>query len=655
MAVPVDSSLTNLTVSTGTLSPAFDPAVTNYSVEVPHTTTSLTFTPTASHGGTLDTWNGMTTAATASGTAATVTPVRSGPNILTVTSTAPGQSAIQYTIIVTKLAAPAPLYDLSLSGLTVSTGTLSPTFAPSTLSYNVDVPYATTSVTVGAAQLDPLNTVTIAKAGYAPNPVIPLIIGNNTVLITVTAPDTTSSVYTVHINRGPAPTADVDLANLALSAGTLTPAFDPSVQSYTALVPYASRFVDITATASTAGHTLTVNGTSMVDGQPATVQVNFDPSGSGYAITVRAANGVEKIYVVTITRDQPSNNADLTALSLSTGALTPTFSTGETAYAATVPYLTTSVSVLATKADATAILRVNNQDTVSGTPSAALPLRVGTNTVTVNVMAEDGVTETRRTLTITRESPNLDLSSLTVTGGTLSPAFAPSTRSYTLDVPFRVASIDVAAVAAEAGWMLEIDGDATSDATVAVPVGATTITVTVTAQYGETRDYTIVVNRAAAAAAVVTAELDFVPGNLATGAPVVFTGSNMLPGSTATITMHSTPVVLASGTVLADGTIVLTARIPAGAEAGAHRFVFDGLSESGAAVTRTAWFTILANGTIGAVSLTGPVAYAEPAAVRALPATGADAAAPLVAGGIVAGVGALLLLLGGAVRRRARA
>ncbi len=42
----VSADLSNLTISTGTLVPAFDPAITSYTVSVPHGTTSMTVTPT---------------------------------------------------------------------------------------------------------------------------------------------------------------------------------------------------------------------------------------------------------------------------------------------------------------------------------------------------------------------------------------------------------------------------------------------------------------------------------------------------------------------------------------------------------------------------------------------------------------------------------
>lgn len=765
-----DAALSGLTVSAGTFDAPFstDAAVPS-AITVPNSFSSFSFTPTANDPvATIKTWNGAQNEQLVSGASTSPAFLRLGLNIMTAEVTAQdGVTTKQYTMFVTRLAAPAPIYDLNLSGLSVSEGTLSPAFNSATTEYTVDVPYTTTSITVTPG-LSAGNSVVVSNSGQEVGELIRLAVGPNLALVTVTAPDNTFKQYTVTITRGPAPTADVNLAGLELSIGTLSPAFDPATSYYSATVPYANRSIQVTATASTPGHTITINNVPITDGAPATVPLIFDPSGNGMGITITAANGVSKTYLLVITRDQPSNNAELTGLSLSNGTLSPAFSTGETAYTATVPYLTTTTSVTGIVADATAILRVNGHDTASGTASAPIALAVGANAITVAATAEDGVTETTRTVVVTRAAPDLDLSALTVTGGELSPAFAADTTAYTLALPYTVAVVDVAAAAVEADWTLAIQGTETDDTSVAVPVGTSTISVTVTALYGETREYTVAVTRQApstnadlgtltlsdgtlspaftaattgytatvgylteqltigASAADATAELTingasvnsaivpltvgentitvvttaqdgatvktttivvtreaaptpsvtftlgFAAGDTAAGAPFSINGTNLLPGSTATITMHSTPIVLATGTVKADGTISLSGQIPANTEVGAHRLVFDGTAMDGAAVSTTAWFTVLRDGTIGAVSTTQPVDYVEPTPApapdggttpsgaaagetKALASTGADVSAGGMTAAVLGLVGALLLVLGGMRRRRSAA
>ncbi|QNO37606.1 cadherin-like beta sandwich domain-containing protein [Protaetiibacter sp. SSC-01] len=640
-------TLSGLTVSTGALDPGFAPGVTEYTMEVPFGVTSLSFTPTvADAGSTLSVWNGSATVAPASGTPVNAT-LRLGANSFFIWVVDASSASTQYTVNVTRLAPPPPAYDPRLTSLTVSVGTLSPDFDPAVTSYQVAVAYEESLVTFSATSTD---TVTYY------NPARPMIggmtfmqVGGNLVQVIVTAGDgTTTRTYDISVTRDTAPTADVDLDAFELSVGELTPEFDPAITDYTASVPFAVRSLQLTASPSDPATTMELNGAALADGEPATVSVNYN-GGSGYSVRVVAANGAEKSYYVHITREPPSDDADLTALSISEGTLSPDFDNAETAYTATVPYLTTSVTVTGVVSDATAILRVNGVDVASGAASAPVPLAVGSNTIVVSATAEDGVTETSRTITVTREAPDLDLEELAVDGFDLTPEFDASVTSYAVTVPYLTTSVDVAAAAVESAWGVTIAGETGPTANVSLPVGTTTVVVRVTALYGETRDYTIVVTREAAAAAVVDFDLEFEGGDPAANARFDVTAQNLLPGSTATVTMHSTPIVLATALVAGDRTVTISSRLPASIEPGAHRLVFEGTSEDGSAVQVTAWFTVLRNGTIGAVSLTGPVAYTE----AALAATGAEGTGDAM-------LAALLLLLGGALlvrastRRRAR-
>ncbi|MBO5530202.1 MAG: cadherin-like beta sandwich domain-containing protein [Bacilli bacterium] len=87
-----------------------------------------------------------------------------------------------------------------------------------------------------------------------------------------------------------------------------------------------------------------------------------------------------------------SNNNNLNGLSISNVSLNPAFSSSITTYNATVDYNVSSVNVSATKADSKA--------SVSGT--GTVKLNVGSNTIKVNVTAEDGSVKTY-TVTITRK------------------------------------------------------------------------------------------------------------------------------------------------------------------------------------------------------------------------------------------------------------
>ena len=89
------------------------------------------------------------------------------------------------------------------------------------------------------------------------------------------------------------------------------------------------------------------------------------------------------------------------------------------------------------------------------------------------------------------------LSSLSVSGATLDPAFSSSVTSYAATVPYSTDSVDVSATQSDDLGLFDINGNFSSPTTVALVVGDNTITIGVLARDGSTaRDYTIVVTRA---------------------------------------------------------------------------------------------------------------------------------------------------------------
>jgi hypothetical protein len=92
-----------------------------------------------------------------------------------------------------------------------------------------------------------------------------------------------------------------------------------------------------------------------------------------------------------------STNAFLAALILSSGTLSPAFDPAIFNYTASATPDVYSVTVTATRAQPNAMLRdrINGGNYTfipSGSPANALPLRVGTNSVDVNVIAQDQTT-----------------------------------------------------------------------------------------------------------------------------------------------------------------------------------------------------------------------------------------------------------------------
>ena len=355
----------------------------------------------------------------------------------------------------------------NLATLSLAEAAISPAFDAETIDYSAMVGNDVDEITVTATAADAGATVTAGPGSHA------IAVGSNDIAIVVEAEDGTLKTYTVSVTReAPGPSSNADLATLSLSTGSLDPAFDPAVTSYTATVTYAVDTLTVTATAAHSAAVIT-EGTGLA---------SLSVGETVIEVVVEAEDGSAKTYTVTITRLPASSNADLSALSLSQGILSPSFSPSTTEYTATVAYTTTQTEVSATVQDATAVI-------ASGTGVAALS--VGENAIEVVVQAEDGSTNTY-TVTVTRTAPssNANLASLSVPGVTISPSFDTETVSYSAIVDYLTTEVTISATVE--------DGTATiSSGTGArvLSVGDNVVEVVVEAEDESTKVYTVTVTR----------------------------------------------------------------------------------------------------------------------------------------------------------------
>lgn len=105
-----------------------------------------------------------------------------------------------------------------------------------------------------------------------------------------------------------------------------------------------------------------------------------------------------------------SSNADLSSLVINTATYSPAFAAGTTTgYTASVSNATSSVTLTPTRAQANATIEARSNanafaSVTSGSPSGALALNLGSNTLDVKVTAQDGITIKTYTITVTRRS-----------------------------------------------------------------------------------------------------------------------------------------------------------------------------------------------------------------------------------------------------------
>lgn len=508
-----EASLSNIMLSSGTLSPAFAPGTTDYTASVVNGISSIRVTPTTTNSLMSVKVNGQRIA---SGTESGDINLDVGDNRIDLVVLAEdGVTEKPYTIIVKREVSS----NANLSQLSLSKGTLSPTFISTTTTYTATASQSQISVTptLSDAMASVKVNGTPVVSGTTSLP-ISLNMGSITPIeIVVTAQNgTTTKSYTINVTR--TISANADLSGLLLSSGTLSPAFAAGTTDYEASVENSVSSITVTPTTADGSAGMTVNDVPVNSGF-ASAPLPLVVGSNMIKVEVTAENGTKRLYTVTVTRAE-SSNADLTDLTLSNGELIPSFVPGT--FKTSVGHQVSSVTVTPTVADTvhatvTISLYAGGGTLVSGpfavpsgTASPSLPLAVGSNTITVLVTAQDGTTKTY-TVTATRgASSNADLSNLTLSSGTLVPAFA---GTYTASVGHSVSSITVTPTLSEAanasvtasvysgsgtlvgGPHIVLSGTASP----ALPLseGNNKIEVVVTAQDGATKIYTVTVTRAA--------------------------------------------------------------------------------------------------------------------------------------------------------------
>lgn len=187
----------------------------------------------------------------------------------------------------------------------------------------------------------------------------------------------------------------------------------------------------------------------------------------------------------------PSNDANLSGLSVTAGNLNPVFSSNNTNYS--VNGITQdSIRVIATLADANASIRINGNSATSGQLSPQINLSIGTNVIDIEVTAEDGTTQKVYTVTVNRIGTNMsnaDLSSMVMNAGDLNPIFDPAVTSYSAQVTNSINSITFTATTSVSGASMTINGNSVMSGVESIlfnlNVGVNTFNVEVTSEDGQ--------------------------------------------------------------------------------------------------------------------------------------------------------------------------
>jgi len=270
------------------------------------------------------------------------------------------------------------------------------------------------------------------------------------------------------------PSANANLASLSVSGQSIKPSFSASNTKYNLSV--GSKVTSITVNASSADSGAKISGTG---------NRNLQYGDNTISIIVTAPAGNTKTYTITVNRqDDRSSDNKLKSLKPSTGSIN--FSPNTTTYHMEVPFSVEKVNFTAVANDPKTKVSISTPDLVAEETRAA----------TITVTAENGSTKTY-TINIKRsKDPNKPLShenkleSLSANVGILSPVFSPDKTNYAIYLPFEITKIIFEYTAVEKKYST-ITKTGSDD----LALGVNKIIFKVTAEDGETREYTVTVHR----------------------------------------------------------------------------------------------------------------------------------------------------------------
>jgi len=299
--------------------------------------------------------------------------------------------------------------NVNLSSISIPGITLSPSFNPSVTSYSAYVDNTVDNCNIIVIRGDQNQTLKINGSNYDSGTpkTISLTVGKNTINILVTAQDGSTGLYTIEIYRAnPTQSNNANLSNITVSSGSLSPVFDKDNLNYLVSVDNSVSSVNVNATTEDSNATFVMKKGTVTINNP----ISLDVGNNTITIEVTAEDGIaKKNYTIVINRANPSqsNNANLSNLSCSGGVILPSFDSNVLSYSVSVGNAVSSTTVTATKEHAGATIKVNGQSVISGSPSQAIALSEGSNTITIEVTAEDGITKKVYTITVIRVSSGI--------------------------------------------------------------------------------------------------------------------------------------------------------------------------------------------------------------------------------------------------------
>ncbi len=458
-----DNNLLSLKVEEGIISPVFDKDTLNYEVTIPYEFTSATIDYTLSDpNASVEIINNSDFE------------VGISKDVI-VRVTAENGDVKDYIIKVTRDKMPdASNY---LSYMAVDNFELEPEFTKKNLNYEVDVPKDTTNITLHLKADDPrYTTVSIYKLGESAMTDIDVTQKDPSINLDITSKDTT---FVIRVTNYQGITRNYQLLvyrlgddearikSLSFNHGELSPKFDRDKFEYTLEVDRSINAIKESVIMLAEDSTYTIIGNK-----------NLKPGNNTVLIKTLSADKTTSLtYTITVIK-KLSSNAYLKDI-VTYPDKTFTFNKEDYTYNMTVPKNVNSIQIIGIREDNTSTITGNGVYNITG------------NELMVNlvVTAEDGTSKIY-TVTFTKEKDdNANLAELIIDNGELVPEFNPDTLEYNVKVENYIDSIRVTGKAESDSSTVTGFGEHNLD------VGTNKITITVTSESGNKKDYIINVTR----------------------------------------------------------------------------------------------------------------------------------------------------------------
>lgn len=399
-----DNTLSNITIDHGTLNPAFDKNVLDYNVSVDSNVDEINMdailsNPNSSvqyiyNGKEVNSLHDLS--------------LEKGENKVEIVVTGEDGSKRTYTVTINREDDSETNKDSNsfLSNLTISSGKLN--FNSLTYNYQVGVDANVSKVTLVPTLSSNKATATYSFNGKTVTSLndLELNVGDNVVIITVTAEDGTVSVYKVVINR--ASEKDNTLSNITIDQGSLYPTFDKNVMDYHVTVESNVDEVNMTAKPSkdTSKVEYIYNGQT-VDSLD---HLKLNTGKNTVQIVVTGEDGSKRTYNVVIDKKSSDDNT-LSKLVASGQTLNETFESNRYDYTLNVPYVTDKLTMAAEATDPRSTISYTlNGEKINDLNN--MPLKEGDNELKITVTSQSGKDQVytviihRPVRSITVESPN---------------------------------------------------------------------------------------------------------------------------------------------------------------------------------------------------------------------------------------------------------